>query len=333
LSQASSRGSQSVGFKLSKRSKMILGVVAGSVSLYLAYSLTSKLFPPKQPSPEEIARLLYTDDALKLPLVCAFANAFTKQVNRDDLQRASLIEEHREQQILERLGLITVSFTKDKNEMQECWRYRLEPQFHYSEAANPARVMVPDREGFYERCEDVWNYHTSVDYLDPENIDKAALAERLRSVVDISLPVSHFDDRYATRGATVSSAYIPIGSVEIVEVSEVVPGNNGTYTVGFKFRMKPNSLGELFDINSSVHKSLPVGIQRLFKTKLLEDGSPDKRPLYIARAQSADGLTFGHADFVTEGIFDRKWKVAKVYLDQVDKTQYTYRPVDPASAQ
>ena len=121
--------------------------------------------------------------------------------------------------------------------------------------------------------------------------------------------------------------------MEIVEVSEVVLGNNGNYTVGFKFRMKPNSLGELFDINSSVHKSLPVGIRERFKTKLLEDGSTDKRPLYIARAQSPDGLTFGHADLVTEGVFDRKWKIGKVYLDQVDKTEYTYRPVELASAQ
>ena len=333
LSEGGRNATKTFDPKRSKRPIVaIIGLIAGSVFCYVAYSVMSTVLTPAKPLPLELVRMLSADDALKLPLVAAFPNAFTKQINRDDLQRDALLEDHREQQVLERLGLISVSFTKDKNEKPECWRYRLEPQTHYADGWTE-RSMVPDREGFYERCEDVWNYHTSIDYLDPEDIDRAALSERVRSVVDISLPVSHYDARFANRGAEVSSAYIPIGSIEIVEVSEVVAGNSGTYTVGFKFRFKPNNFGELFDVNSSVHRSLPIGIRELFKTKLLQDGTPDKRLLYLANARSAEGLTLGHADLVTEGVFDPKWKIAKVYLDQVDKTAYKYHSVELASAQ
>ena len=69
-----------------------------------------------------------------------------------------------------------------------------------------------------------------------------------------------------------------------MEVSDVVVNKAGEFTVGFKFRMKPNGLGELFDFNSAIHKSLPPGIQQNFKYDLLDRDLREENPLHGERA-------------------------------------------------
>ena len=83
-----------------------------------------------------------------------------------------------------------------------------------------------------------------------------------------------------------------------------------------------------FDFNSAIHKSLPTGIQQNFKYDLLDRDLRDKRILYLVSAMGSDGLTRGHAELTKAGLFSRKWSIAKVYLDQMDDTQYTFRRVE-----
>lgn len=125
-----------------------------------------------------------------------------------------------------------------------------------------------------------------------------------------------------------NSATFPIGIVEIVEVSDVVVNEAGAYTVGFKYRLRPNAFGELFDFKSAIHKSLPPAIQQNFKLNLLAPDQADKRVLSMFSAMGTDGLTRGHAELIRSGFFSRKWRIAKVYLDQLDRTEYTFHRVE-----
>jgi hypothetical protein len=54
----------------------------------------------------------------------------------------------------------------------------------------------------------------------------------------------------------------------------------------------------------------------------------DKRVLYMVSAMGSDGLTRGHAELTKAGLFSRKWSIAKVYLDQVDDSQYTFHRIE-----
>ncbi len=97
----------------------------------------------------------------------------------------------------------------------------------------------------------------------------------------------------------------------------------GTYTLGFKFRFKPNSLGELFDVTSPIHKLMPVEIR-----KLAEEPTFNQILAYIAKGIDSDDLTFGHAELTIDSSNRRQWKITHVYFDSRDKTKYTFHRVD-----
>ncbi len=121
-----------------------------------------------------------------------------------------------------------------------------------------------------------------------------------------------------------NSTDITIGSVEIVEVSDVVSGDQpDQYTVGFKYRFKPNSLGEIFNfVKRPDQKSIPAGVR-----KLIDDPMLDGRISHIALRIGADGLMYGRAELTSVGSFWRKWKITHVYFDSFDKAKYTYHRV------
>ena len=320
-----------------KRTKVLAICIATAIiALILGLWLTSSVSATRNPSPSEVAALLYSDDAVKSPLTTAFPTELTEELLSGDLREDNLLRDYLEGQVLKQLGLVTVDFTVVKADKRKCWRYDIEaarpmplPEGGYGYLGGSPGVVVPNPNGAYEQCDEVWNYDTTIKLKDPATVDRAALSEKLSSLADISYPPPLRDRPFARRGGVARSTSIPIGSVEIAEVSDVVLGNRqGVYTVGFKFRFKPNGFGELLDLSSPIFKLMPAGIRQLFKYKIFDDTEPDKRLIYTSYGSGSDGLTFGHAELMTEGSFNRQWKIVHVYFDSMDQTKYTFHRVE-----
>lgn len=312
----------------------VIALVAAIVVLVLGVGVTSRVLSSPTPSPNEVSRLLRDDEELTRTLTVDFPTEFTRTASDGDQQADFVLEDYLEAQVLKKLGLLFVTFKSVKTDKRECYRYRMAPVSPSALMLQPGlynypSVAVRDPNGPYEQCDDIWLYNTKLDFLDPDGTEETAISEKVRTLTDIPLPPPIRNRAAAWRGAPVTSTTLTIGSIEIVEVSDAVAGQNrGTYTVGFKFRLKPNGLGALLDINSPVHKSLPPGIRELFRYKVFDNTEVDKRLTYMVNAGKSDGLTFGHADLVKEGIFHPRWKIAHVYLDQIDKTQYAFHPIE-----
>jgi hypothetical protein len=295
----------------------------------------------EKPSPGQVAALLSAEDSVKLPINLSLVTEFSETQTHDGMKEEYAIRNYAEGRVFKDLGLATTTFTVTKAETKKCFRYDNELRqgpLRYDPLAGPEDRTVKrfNPNGEFEQCDDAWNYHTVFQFDDPENIDRTWLADRIRYVTDIN------DDPPPSVRATVGAGpggegphavAFPIGVIEIVEVSDVVEGSKaGTYTVGFKFRFKPNALGELYDVTSSVHNSLPLKVRWLFA------GVPksDQRFQYLTSIQleklkrkDSDGLVFGHAELTRDGLSGR-WKTAAVYFDQMDdaKLKYTYHQVE-----
>ncbi|HEX3253874.1 MAG TPA: hypothetical protein VHS05_30845 [Pyrinomonadaceae bacterium] len=312
------------------RSKIVYIVpVLAIIALVLGLWLKSTLLSSPPPSPGEVSHLLYADEELTRPLTVDFPTEFTRTASNGDQNEDYVLEDYLEAQVLKKLGLVFVTFTTLKTEKRDCYRYRIRALPPSPFMSGPPSVSERDPNGPYEHCDDVWLYNTKLDFLDPDAVEEATVSERVRNLIDIPLPPPLRNRSSAWREAPVRSTTLTIGSIEIAEISDVVAGERrGTYTVGFKFRLKPNGLGALLDINGPVHKSLPNGIRELFRYKAMDNTEVDKRLTYMVHASKSDGLTFGHADLVREGIFHPQWKIAHLYLDQVDKTPYEFHPIE-----
>jgi len=173
---------------------------------------------------------------------------------------------------------------------------------------------------------------TTITLKDPDTVDKEWITERVSSLSDLGLTTSGFG-----RKGSRSSTGVPIGTIELLEVSDVVrTKGQDAYTVGFKCRFKPNSLGELFDVSSPIFKSIPFQVRKHF-VETIPSGLEDKRLLYINGIQlmqklntgkDGDGIALGHAELIKEGLFEPQWKIKQVSFDQMDHTEYAFHRIE-----
>jgi hypothetical protein len=324
-----------------KRPKIIaLGIASVILVLLAGAWFASSVFPTATPSPAEVAGLLYADSSLSPPLTIRLPTELQQKFKKDDVPEWFLLEDYFEAQVLKQLGLTTVDVNKVKEDKPDCWRYRMDRRIDAEDidaSTKPSDLFgdplkypdrIPDPNGPFEQCDDVWTYNTKLEFDDPETIDVAALSENVKSLADLPDPLSVKQQSLSLVRGVVNSTAVPIGTVKIVEVSDVVLNKAGVYSVGFKFRLKPNGLGELFDINGAIHKSLPQGIRQTFRNDIVDRAQADKRVLYMVSAMDSEGLTRGHAELKKAGLFSRKWTIGKVYLDQMDDTRYTFHRVE-----
>ena len=108
---------------------------------------------------------------------------------------------------------------------------------------------------------------------------------------------------------------VPIGSFEVVEVSDVLPGSaKDTYSVGFKHRFKPNTLGEVFD--RAIHHSDPAAIR-----KIIDQRDFDDRVRPLEQTSDGEGLASGYA---TLEKVEGRWSVTQIYFDNTATTKYIF---------
>jgi hypothetical protein len=274
-----------------------------------------------------VHELLSATDEIKLPITATFLSELTEEWGNGSLNDDDLLEDHPEALALKRLGLATIDSTAVKVE-QECYHYDLVNVIPPQEMKGERWEEVKSPTGKYERCDDRWKYRTTITLRDPGQVDKASMAAKVPSLSDVGLTRSEF-----TRKASSSTSTAEIGSIEIEEVSDVVPVRDGVYTVGFKCRFKPNSLGEVFDVSSPIFKSMPLVVRNLFVDSVFV--TFDKRLRYLNAMQftlnkdtgtfSEGGMALGHAELVKEVT---GWKVTSVSLDQKDQTKYTYHRLE-----
>jgi hypothetical protein len=293
----------------------------------------------KKPSPSEVAALLSAEDSVKLPINLSLPTEFSETQTHDGMVEVYAIRNYAEGRVFKDLGIATTTFTVTKAETKKCFRYDYElhqgpVRYHPLTGPDDRTVKRFNPNGEFEQCDDAWDYHTEFQFDDPESIDLTRLADRVQYVTDINdnpPPSVRATIGAGPGGKGPRAVAFPIGAIEIVEVSDVVEGKAGTYPVGFKFRFKPNALGELYDVTSSIHQSLPLKVRWLFASV----PKSDQRFQYLTAIQleelkkkDSEGLVFGHAELTRDGL--GRWKAAAVYFDQRDdaKQKYTYHQVE-----
>jgi hypothetical protein len=305
--------------------------VIAIVTLIMGIRFMLSLFSSKNPTPSELASLLNSTDAIKSPITFSIETEMTETSASGNLSRSNF-EGYAQGHVLEHFGLADASFSVSKADKQMCYRFdykilseqeRIELWRSYA-----PRPEIKDPDGYNEKCYDVWNYRTTVKLIDPSTVSKSSMLESLWTVSDISDPPPDLKQlntrKDSWRDGSSHDSSVPIGSVEIVEVSDIVPGDQkDKYIVGFKYRFKPNSLGELFDVSSPIHKKMPEWFRKLTDSVWL-----DRRLGDISKGISDDGLMFGHADLITENSYRLQWKITAVYFDAIDRTKNTYHQVD-----
>ena len=318
--------------------------IAFAVVVVLAGSaIVLAMFGGKKPSPDEVASLLSADNLVTRPINLTLMNEFSTTETNEKMSEEYAIHNYVEGRVFKQLGLATTTFTVTKAEKQKCYRYnkQLRTQLDYQANYNaygedPAYIRIATPNGEFEQCDDAWDYHIQFNFDDFASLDRALLAERIQYVTDINEqppPSVRADvgDINVQPPPSVRTDVgpewprwqsVPIGAIEIVEVSDVISGSKpDAYSVGFKFRFKPSALGELYDLTSSIHKSLPPGVRRLFANV----PKHDQRFEYFDR----DGLTFGYAELTSSGLFSRRWKIETVYfkLTEDAKQKYTFHHI------
>jgi hypothetical protein len=316
------------------RIKVFAISIAVVLVVLIALRVTFSLLAIVPPSPSKVARLLNADDAFKLPVTATLLTELTEEWSSGNKTNEALLEDRVAARALERLGLATV----DHSSVQippDCYHYDEVARYSPTAMRGEEWIEVRNPNGKFQRCDDLWRYTTTITLKDPETIDKEWIAERVSSLSDVGLTTSGY-----LRKGSFESTTVPIGAIEIVEVSDVVRvKGQDTYTVGFKCRFKPNSLGELFDVSSSIFKSIPLQVRKHFvdTTHYLPE---DKRLLYIDATQlmqklntgrDGDGIALGHAELIKEGLFEPQWKVKQVSFDQLDHTEYAFHQIEKGS--
>ena len=306
---------------------VVIGCAAVIVAVLFTVRLTSSKPATATLSPNEVHQLLLANEAINLPITATFLAELTEEWASGDLTEDSLLQDNQELLALKRLGLANIEFTSVKI-APECYRYDLVSR---PSPFGETWESVRNPNGKLEQCEDKWRYHTTITLRNPETVDQASVAQRVSSLSDVGLTKSG-----TARKATSSQTTVTIGEVEILEVSDVVTTAAGTYTVGFKCRFKPNSLGVVFDVSNPIFKSMPLPVRKLFVDSLYV--TFDKRLHYLNATQftlnkdtgtfSEGGVAVGHADLVKPDSIVGQWKVTNVFFDQKDQTKYTFHPVD-----
>ena len=310
---------------------LVVGCAAVVVAGLFAVRLTSSKTAATTPSPNEVNQLLLATEAINLPITATLLTELTEEWASGELNEVYLLQNHQEVLALKRLGLANIEF-RVVGVPPECYRYdevnRIPP--FAAKGEDWVRIRKPD--GEFEQCDDMWRYQTTITLRDPETVDQESMAAKVSSLTDVGLTRS---DKVA-RNPSSSQSTITIGSIEILEVSDVVTTPEGTFTVGFKCRFKPNSLGVVFDVSSPIFKSMPLQVRNLFVDSLTV--TFDKRLHYINASQfilnkdtgtfSDGGVAVGHAELVKSDSVVDQWKITNVFFDQKDKTNYTFHPVD-----
>ena len=309
---------------------LVIGCAAVIVAVLLAVRLTSS--KTTTPPPNEVKQLLLANEAVNLPITATLLTELTEELWSGELTDDFLLRDHHEALALKRLGLANVEFTVVQV-APDCYRFDVYEVPRESRLAAKGSDWVMDRNpnGKFERCDDRWKYHTTITLRDPETVDQESMAARVPSLSDVGLTRPEYNQKSSRSQTTIT-----IGSIEILEVSDVVTTPEGTYTVGFKCRFKPNSLGVVFDVSSPIFKSMPLPVRNLFMNSLMV--TFDKRLHYLNAAQfilnkntgtfSEGGIALGHAELVKGGSVMAQWKITNVFFDQKDQTNYTFHPVD-----
>jgi hypothetical protein len=316
----------------SKRTKIfaISGAIA-LVVLLLTLWITMSVLAASPPAPSNVAKLLKADDAFNRPVNATFLTELHEEWQSGDVIEWALLEDRVAIQALDRLGLATV----DHSNVQippDCYRY--DEVIHCVPMVMSCNEYIKVRKpnGEFHKCDDQWRHTTTISLTDPDTVGKESITERIPTLSDLGLTRSGV----ARKGSS-SSTSVPIGAIELVEVSDVVRvKGKDAYTVGFKMRFKPNSLGELFDISSPIFKSMPQQV-RIHFVDPMHSLPEDKRLLYIDAFQQmnklktggpGDGIVTGHAELIKEGLFNPHWKIKQVFFDQMDHTVYAFHRVE-----
>lgn len=309
---------------------LVVGCVAVIVAVIVTVRFASSKGAAATPSPNEVKQLLSANEAVNLPITATLLTELTQEWMNGDLTEDSLLQDHPETLALKRLGLANVEF-RAVPMAPECYRYDSGWVSDPKAMKGERWVHIKNPNGALEQCDDIWEYHTTITLRDPETVDQETIGAKISSLSDVGLTKSG-----NTRQASGSSTTIPIGSVEILEVSDVVVTQEGSYTVGFKCRFNPNSLGTVFDVSNPIFKSMPLVVRDLFVDSV--NVTFDKRLSYINASQlipnqntgaiSKDGIAVGHAELMKPDSIVAQWKIKNVFFDQKDQTKYTYHPVD-----
>ena len=309
---------------------LVVGCAVAIVGVLLTVRLTSSKTPTTMPSPYEVHELLLANEAINLPINATLVTELTEELADGGYTEETLLRNNQEILAVKRLGLANIEFTKVQI-APDCYRY--DEVYRHAPilglGLDTMRVRKPD--GKFEQCDDMWKYDTTVSLRNPDTVDPESIAAKVSSLSDVGLTRS---DNAGKR--TASSTTVTIGSIEILEVSDVVTTAEGTYTVGFKCRFKPNSLGLVFDVSSPVFKSMPEQVRKLFVDSLTV--TFDKRLEYLNASHyvlnkntgrfSGGGIAVGHAELVKGYSAVPEWRVANVFFDQKDQTNYTFHPVN-----
>lgn len=307
------------------------GVVLVIAVLGLAVLARFLSFGEFDSSPAAMAALLNTEERLKSPVNVRLLSELQLQFIKSDIDQKRFLQNYPEVSVLEQLGLVSVDNFKVNKPDKYCYRYdfdysRRNPYDSYINVyIGPNHEEYPrvlDANGAFEECIDVWDYSVSVRVIDPDTIDRGQLKARLEySNTTISPPIEPWPipQQAATmspsRQGNFNRASVPIGLIEVVETSDVVSESaKDTYSVGFKYRFKPNTLGEVFD--RAIHHSDPAAIR-----KIIDEPDFDDRIRSLVKGSDGEGLASGHAALAkVEG----RWKVTQVYFDNSATTKYTF---------
>lgn len=292
--------------------------------------------------PITMAALLNAEGKFNSPVNVRLLSKLHDQFTKSDIDQKRFLQNYPEVSVLEQLGLVSVDNFKVIKADKYCSHY----DFDYNRMNHFDPVMgiydgpnyeqfprIYNPNGKYEECTDVWDYSVSVSLVDPDTIDRGQLNARLQyantiisppiepsSIHDQNLFISPSGESLTPPAdkRSFATVTVPIGSFEVVEVSDVVPGpEKDTYIVGFKFHFKSNTLGEVFD--HAIHHAEPAAIR-----KIIDQPDFDDRIRYLAQHSDSEELAAGYAALL---IVEGHWKVTQVYFDNGGMTQYTFHRV------
>ncbi len=320
----------------SGRTKILMIGVAAGVIVVIAVLSLAILRPwvtvgESDSLPITMGALLNAHGRFKSPVNVRILSELHDQFTKSDFDQKRFLQNYPEVSVLEQLGLVSVENFKVIQADKYCWRY----DFDYNRWSNYDPRMdrnppvkneefsrISNPKGAHEECYDVWDYSVSIRLIDPDTIDRDHLSARLQySNTSISPPLEPWSihDQYVFMPPSHKGGFdevtVPIGSFEVVEVSDVLPGSaKDTYSVGFKYRFKPNTLGEVFD--RAIHHSDPAAIR-----KIIDQRDFDDRVRPLEQTSDGEGLASGYA---TLEKVEGRWRVTQIYFDNTAATKYTF---------
>jgi hypothetical protein len=292
---------------------LMIGLAAGVLVVFAVLGLAilrrSATLGESDSLPITMATLLNAEGRFKSPVTVRLLSKLHDQFPKNDIDQKRFLQDYPEVSVLEQLGLVSVD------------------NFNVIKADKYC-----SRNGEHEECTDVWDYSVNVRLVDPDTIDHTNLIARLQSAnTTITPPIDRLpihDQKVfmSPSGVAISlpgqgsfdTVTVPIGSFEVVEVSDVRPGPaKDNYIMCFKFRFKPNILGEVFD--RAIHHSEPTAIR-----KIIDQPDFDDRIRFLAQHSDSEELGAGYAHLLkVEG----QWVVTRIYFDNSAAADYTLHRV------